>query len=94
MLARLDLAGLAALNLAMRLEFMVIVPLVGLSNALAPFMGFNLGRNDVARIRQGARASLGLGWLIIVPVMGLFLFCGRPSTLSDSIRSGPAACCN
>ena len=78
MLARLDLAGLAALNLAMRLEFMVVVPLVGLSNALAPFMSFNLGRNELTRIRQGARASLVLGWLIIVPVMGLFLFGGRP----------------
>ncbi len=78
MLARLDLAGVAALNLAMRLDFLVIVPLVGLSNALAPFMGFNLGRGEMTRIRDGVHASLRLGWLIILPVMVLFLSCPRP----------------
>ena len=78
LLARLDLAGVAALNLAMRLEFMVIVPLVGLSNALAPFMGFNLGRSQMARIRSGVRASVRLGCLIILPVMVLFLLFAQP----------------
>ncbi len=77
-LARMDLAGVAALNLAMRLEFMVIVPLVGLSNALAPFMGFNLGRGEMARIHDGARASVRLGWAIILPVMVGFLLFARP----------------
>ncbi len=77
-LAHLELAGVAALNLAMRLEFMVIVPLVGLSNALAPFMGFNLGRGEMARITAGVRASIRLGWLIILPAMVLFLCCARP----------------
>ena len=62
----------------MRLEFMVIVPLVGLSNALAPFMGFNLGRSQMARIRSGVRASVRLGCLIILPVMVLFLLFAQP----------------
>ena len=78
LLARWDMAAVAGLNLALRLEFMVIVPLVGLSNALAPFMGFNLGRGEMTRIRDGVRASLRLGWLIITPVMVVFLCYARP----------------
>jgi len=73
MLARLSMAGVAALNLSMRLEFLVAVPLVGLSNALAPLMGFNLGRGDFGRIRRGVDAAVRLGETIIMPVMILFL---------------------
>ncbi len=78
LLARLELAGVAALSLVMRLEFMVVVPLIGLSNALAPFIAFNVGRGEPLRIREGVRASLRLGWLVIAPVMVVFLFCARP----------------
>lgn len=77
-LARLSIAGVAALNLAMRLEFLVAMPLVGLSNALAPLLGFNLGRRDWERIRQALGAAVRLGETIIIPVMVLFLLMPRP----------------
>jgi putative MATE family efflux protein len=77
-LARMDLAGVAALNLIIRLEFMVTVPLVGLSNAMVPFMGYNLGQKNIQRIRQGVAAAIRLGESIIVPVMILFLLFPEP----------------
>jgi putative MATE family efflux protein len=87
MLAQMDLAGVAALNLIIRLEFMVTVPLVGLSNAVVPFMGFNLGQNNILRIRQGVKAAIRLGEIIIVPVMILFLL--FPGALLWVFQPGP-----
>jgi len=72
-LSDLTIAGVAAWNIMGRLELMVTLPLVGLSNALVPFIGFNYGKKDFARIKEGIKYSIFIGSAIIIPVMIVFL---------------------
>jgi putative MATE family efflux protein len=66
--------AVGAWNLMSRTEMMVMLPVMGLSNALANFTGFNLGRRDYERVRQGLRFFLQVSWGIIAPVMLVFIF--------------------
>lgn len=66
--------AVGAWNLMSRTEMMVMLPVMGLSNALANFTGFNLGRRDNERVRQGLHFFLQLSWGIVAPVMLVFIF--------------------
>ncbi len=66
--------AVGAWNLMSRTEMMVMLPIMGLSNALATFAGFNLGRLDYDRVRQGLIFFLKVSWAIIIPASLLFFF--------------------
>lgn len=73
-LARFGPVAIGAWNLMSRSEMMVMLPVMGLSNALATFTGFNLGRRDYTRVRQGVGFFLKVAWVIIIPISTLFFF--------------------
>ncbi|HWR29026.1 MAG TPA: MATE family efflux transporter [Negativicutes bacterium] len=73
-LARFGPVAVGAWNLMSRSEMMIMLPVMGLSNALATFTGFNLGRRNYDRIRDGLHFFLIVSWGIITPVMGIFFF--------------------
>jgi len=73
-LSRFGPGAIGAWNLMSRSEMMVMLPVMGLSNALATFTGFNLGRLDYNRVRQGLNFFLMVAWGIITPVAALFFF--------------------
>ena len=73
-LSRFGPGAIGAWNLMSRSEMMVMLPVMGLSNALATFTGFNLGRLDYSRVRQGLNFFLIVAWGIITPVAALFFF--------------------
>ena len=66
--------AVGAWNLMSRTEMMVMLPVMGLSNALANFTSFNMGRRDYGRVKQGVRFFLQVSWVIVAPVMLLFIF--------------------
>ena len=76
-LVRFGPVAVGAWNLMSRTEMMVMLPIMGLSNALANFTGFNLGRRDYKRVKQGLVFFLQVSWGIITPMMLIFLFFPR-----------------
>lgn len=74
-------AAVGAWSVMSRTELMVVLPMMGLSSALIPFMGYNLGRGDYQRIRQGMFAALKVSGLVMI-VAGVLVF-----TFSDAILS-------
>lgn len=66
-------AAVGAWNIMSRTEMLVLLPVMGLSNALAAFVSFNLGRRDFSRIRQGLTFFFQASWGLAVPVTVLFL---------------------
>ncbi len=73
-LVRFGAVAVGAWNLMSRSEMMVMLPIMGLGNALATFTGFNLGRLDYERVRQGLVFFLKVSWAVIIPASLLFLF--------------------
>lgn len=73
-LVRFGAVAVGAWNLMSRTEMMVMLPIMGLSNALATFTGFNLGRLDYDRVRQGLFFFLKVSWALIIPASLLFYF--------------------
>ena len=73
-LARFGAVAVGAWNLMSRTEMMVMLPIMGLGNALATFTGFNLGRLDYGRVRQGLVFFLKVSWAIIIPAALVFFF--------------------
>ncbi len=73
-LVRFGAVAVGAWNLMSRSEMMVMLPIMGLGNALATFTGFNLGRLDYDRVRQGLIFFLKVSWAVIIPASLLFFF--------------------
>ena len=73
-LAQFGPVAVGAWNMMSRTEMMVMLPVMGLGNALANFTGFNLGRKDFGRIRQGVIFFFKMSWAVITPFMLLFIF--------------------
>lgn len=71
-LARFGAVAVGAWNLMSRTEMMVMLPIMGLGNALATFTGFNLGRLDYDRVWQGLVFFLKVSWAVIIPASLLF----------------------
>jgi len=62
-----------AWNMMSRTEMMVMLPIMGMSNALATFISFNAGKQDYMRIRSGVKFFFVLSLGIVLPVMLLFV---------------------
>ncbi len=86
-LARFGPLAVGAWNLMSRTEMMVMLPIMGLSNALAAFVSFNLGRGDYGRIRAGLAFFFRFALAIAVPTMALFTV--FPRELTAVFRPAP-----
>ena len=71
-LVRFGAVAVGAWNLMSRTEMMVMLPIMGLGNALATFTCFNLGRLDYDRVWQGLVFFLKVSWAVIIPASLLF----------------------
>lgn len=65
--------AVGAWNMMSRTEMMVMLPIMGMSNALATFISFNAGKHDYRRIRSGVKFFFALSLGIVLPVMLLFV---------------------
>ncbi|NLD38674.1 MAG: MATE family efflux transporter [Desulfatiglans sp.] len=57
-LAREGAAAIGAWNLMSRVELMIVLPFMGISHSLVPFVGFNFGRRNKERIIAAVKTSL------------------------------------
>jgi putative MATE family efflux protein len=91
-LSRFGAAAIGAWMLGNRVEGLAFLPVFGINGALIPFVGFNLGKNDIGRVRQAVKAAgtasslfmIGVGILIYAwpqPILALF----RPSPLVSDL---------
>ena len=72
-LSQFGAAAVAAWNMMSRLEMLVMLPVMGMSNAMATFISFNLGRREYGRIRKGVNVFLKMSLAITVPILSLFI---------------------
>lgn len=73
-LASFGPAAVGAWNIMSRLEMLGQLPLLGMGGALVPFIAFNYGRQNFDRIREGVRVCLLASYVMVLPVMALFIF--------------------
>jgi putative MATE family efflux protein len=67
--------SVAALGMAMRVSDLTFMPIMGLSNALLPIIGFNFGTGNFKRLWRSVKlACLGLSALLIVFTTGIEVF--------------------
>ncbi|WP_285905984.1 MATE family efflux transporter [Pseudodesulfovibrio pelocollis] len=69
-------AFVGAWNLSSRMEQMLILPIYGLTCALIPFVGFNMGQGNMERIREAVRLCIRACYAVLIPVavlMGVFV---------------------
>ncbi|MCK5539498.1 MAG: MATE family efflux transporter [Deltaproteobacteria bacterium] len=74
LLADFGPAYVGAWNLSTRIEQMAILPLYGLSCALVPFIGFNLGLKRFDRIKEACQTALLGCYVIVIPTIIIFWF--------------------
>nr|WP_320146150.1 MATE family efflux transporter [uncultured Anaeromusa sp.] len=72
-LAQFGPAALAAWNMMSRLEMLVMLPVMGLGNAMATMISFNLGRKEYARVQQCVHSFFQISLAVAVPVLLVFL---------------------
>jgi len=86
-LAQFGPVAVGAWNMMSRTEMMVLLPIMGLSNALAAFISFNMGRKDYERIRQGVVFFFKFSLAVVAPAM--ILFEAFPYELTAIFRPAP-----
>ena len=65
----------AALGMAMRVSDLTFMPIIGLSNALLPIVGYNFGTGDFKRLWRAVKlASLSLAALLVTLSVGIVVF--------------------
>ena len=72
-LSQLGEAAIGAWNMMSRIEMMVMLPVMGISNALALFTGYNLGMGRSDRIRQCLISFGRIAWSLAIPAAALFV---------------------
>lgn len=72
-MSRFGAAALGAWMLGNRVEGLVFLPAFGINGALIPFIGFNLGKSDVGRVRQAIRAA-GTASAVLMLVLGILVY--------------------
>lgn len=70
-LARSGNSYVAAYGVASRIEFFILAPIMALSTVMNPFIGQNLGSNNIQRISSGVKSSYLLStiWIFIVSII-------------------------
>ena len=72
-LAQFGPAALAAWNMMSRLEMLVMLPIMGLGNAMATMISFNLGRREYERVCGCVRSFFKISLAVAMPVMLVFV---------------------
>ncbi len=80
--------AIGAWMLGNRIEGLAFLPVLGLNGAMIPFIGFNLGRNDLDRVRKALVYAIG-GAIIFMISIGIPLFF-RPEFFLAIFRPGEA----
>lgn len=76
-LSRYEPTAVGAWNIMSRMEMLVMLPVMGMSNAMAAFLSFNFGRREFDRIRQGVRVFLKMTLSMVLPVALVFILFPR-----------------
>lgn len=71
-LAQFGPAALAAWNMMSRLEMLVMLPIMGLGNAMATMISFNLGRQEYERVHLCVRSFFKISLAVAMPVLVVF----------------------
>ena len=86
-MSRFGAAALGAWMLGNRVEGLVFLPAFGINGALIPFIGFNLGKKDVGRIRQAIRAA-GATSAVLMVALGILVY-AWPKPILSLFRPDP-----
>lgn len=87
LLAQFGPTAVGAWTLMSRTEMLVMLPVMGMSNALAVFISFSLGQGDFARIQRGLVFFIKLSFAVVLPVA--FLFSLFPREIISVFRPVP-----
>lgn len=69
---------MAGYSAAIKLNNLVISSLMTMGNGISNYTGQNLGAGKPERVKAGFRAGLKMDWLLLIPVVALYLLAGRP----------------
>ena len=67
------IAGYAA---SVKLNNLVITSFTTLGNGVSNYTAQNMGAGKLERVQEGFRAGVRLVWIICIPLIGLYYFCG------------------
>jgi putative MATE family efflux protein len=70
-LASFGPAYVGAWTLSSRMEQMLILPIYGLTCALIPFVGYNMGMGNGQRVREATRLCIRACYLVLIPASAL-----------------------
>ena len=70
-------AVMAGYSASVKLNNLVITSMTTLGNGISNYSAQNLGAGKLDRIKDGWKAGLRLVWLLCIPFVGLYFFCGR-----------------
>lgn len=86
--------AIGAWMLGNRIEGLAFLPVLGINGALVPFIGFNLGRKDLHRVRQAVFFALITAILFMISIgiplflkPGFFLAMFRPNPVIEAMAS-------
>ncbi len=68
---------MAGYSAAIKLNNLVITSFTTLGNGISNYTGQNLGAGKLSRIPQGFRAGIKMVWLLSLPIVILYITCGR-----------------
>lgn len=68
---------IAGYSAAVKLNNLVITSFTTLGNGVSNFAAQNIGAAKLERVKEGFRAGLKMVWALCVPLVALYLFCGR-----------------
>lgn len=69
---------MAGYSASVKLNNLVITSFTTLGNGVSNFAAQNIGAGKLERIKTGFTAGLKLVWVLCVPLVLLYFFCGRP----------------
>ena len=69
---------MAGYSAAVKLNNLVITSFTTLGNGISNFAAQNIGAGKMERVKAGFAAGLKLVWVLCVPLVLLYFFCGRP----------------
>ena len=69
---------MAGYSASVKLNNLVITSFTTLGNGVSNFAAQNIGAGKLERVKAGFKAGLRLVWVLCVPLVLLYFFCGRP----------------
>ena len=69
---------MAGYSASVKLNNLVITSFTTLGNGVSNFAAQNIGAGKLERVKAGFKAGIRLVWVLCVPLVLLYFFCGRP----------------